>query len=86
MNYHTDRDIHLVNIWLHIQKAFLLLATRCHYCPVYGGNETTKVAKRGEMSSPERDGSRDPLTNVQTGNWAMRFSNHVSDAFIHQSL
>lgn len=39
-----------------------------------------------EVRSPERDGTRDPLTNVQTGNWAMRFSNHVSDAFIHQSL
>lgn len=54
MNYHTESDVHLVNIWLHIQTAFLLLATRCHYCPVYGGDKTTKVAKRGEMSSPER--------------------------------
>lgn len=43
MNYHTD----LVIMWLHIQKAFLMLATRCHYCSVYGGTETTKVAKRG---------------------------------------
>lgn len=67
MNHHTDRDVHLVNIWLHIQKAFLLLATRCHYCPVYGGNETTKVAKRGEMSSPERDGILLPMYRPVTG-------------------
>lgn len=38
------------------------------------------------MEVTNRSDHNKHLTNVQAGDWAVRFSNHMSNTFIHQSL